>query len=315
MYLVTGATGNVGRHVVKQLLAAGADVRATSRQPSSARLPDRVEVIRTDQGSFPLDGVSAVFVNATAVGDRLEALLSQAKPHGVHRIVLLSSSAVLDEANPVGVHHRELERQVKQSGLEWTVLRPGVFNSNALVWSGGIRVEGLVRAPFATARIAPIDERDIAAVAGRALRSDGADGLLGAAPVLSGPEVLTPLDQVRIIGQAIGVSLRYEEETPEAVRRAILEAGEPPWVADGLLRYYARAAIHPVETSPAVAEITGEQPRTFASWAADHVTAFRAPARTNGLAVPAERPVSQHEEGTVHGGEQAVQTDKREAQR
>src|SRR5947209_2427332 len=97
VYLVTGATGNVGRHVVERLLAAGVGVRATSREPSTAHLPDRVEVMRSDGDTLPLDGVSAVFVNLTALGtfidaaeDRLGALLGQARSHGVRRLVLLS---------------------------------------------------------------------------------------------------------------------------------------------------------------------------------------------------------------------------------
>lgn len=152
------------------------------------------------------------------------------------------------------------------------MLRPGVFSSNTLTWADGIRTEGVVRLPFARARIAPIDERDVAAVAVRALLS--ADGLLGAAPVLSGPEALTQTDQVRIVSRALGVGLRFEEIEPEAAREAMINSGLPPWAVDGLLRYYATAATRPVPLSSAVADITGEQPRTFADWANHHATAF-----------------------------------------
>ncbi|MCP2257484.1 Uncharacterized conserved protein YbjT, contains NAD(P)-binding and DUF2867 domains [Streptoalloteichus tenebrarius] len=276
MYLITGATGNVGRHLVDHLLAAGVPVRATTRHPRTAHLPDPVEVLPAEETTFPLEGVRAVFVNPSAVGHHLDTLLTQARTHGVRRVVLLSTSAVLDEANPIGAHHRELEDQLVRSGLPWTVLRPGAFNSNTLGWADQIRTEGVVRAPYGGARIAPIDERDIAAVAAQALLSHETDRLRGATPVLSGPEIVTPVDQVRAIGAATGVPLRFEEMPPEDAREAMPRAGVPALAADGVLRYHAHAALHPVEISPAVEEITGRAPRRFADWAVEHAAAFKA---------------------------------------
>ncbi|MFG3254022.1 NAD(P)H-binding protein [Streptomyces sp. NPDC048172] len=287
MHLITGATGNVGRPLVELLVAAGAPVRALSRDPekAAAALPASVEAVRDGAegpGTFPLEaleGVRTVFVNHAAVGDRTEALLRQAAEHGVRDVVLLSTAAALDEANPVGAHHRELERLVRESGLRWTALRPGVFHSNALAWAEGVRTDGTVRAPYGAARVTPVDERDIAAVAARALL-DGLDGLgegsalAGRTPVLSGPEQLSTEDQVRILGEALGRPVRFEELDPGAWRAGLVAAGVPEWVADGLAGHYARAAAHPVEVSPVVEEVTGRPPRPFAEWAAAHAAAF-----------------------------------------
>ncbi|MGW0733985.1 NAD(P)H-binding protein [Streptomyces sp. NPDC002851] len=280
MYLVTGATGNVGRHLVAELVVAGVKVRATSRRPESAGLPPEVEVVATEPGRFPLDGVTAVFANPAAVEEELGALLAQAAQHDVRKVVLLSTAAALDETNPIGAHHRQLEDQVRESGLPWTLLRPGVFNSNALMWAEAIRGEGVVRAPYASARIAPIDERDVAAVAARALLprsgSAGQDAdLTGASPVLTGPELLTQADQVARIARAAGVRATYEEITPEAAREGLVSAGLPGRVADGLLGYYAQAGDRPLHPTPAVTEATGRAPRTFAAWAEEHAEAFR----------------------------------------
>ncbi|SHG25798.1 NAD(P)H-binding protein [Streptoalloteichus hindustanus] len=274
MYLITGATGNVGRPLIDHLLAAGAQVRATTRRPATAALPDQVEVVQADETAFPLDGVRAVFVNPAAIGNGLDALLTQAKAHDVRRVVLLSTSAVAVPGNPIGEHHRELEQRVMDSGLPWTMLRPGAFNSNTLAWATEIRTEQVVRAPYGEARIAPIDERDIAAVAGEALLSHDTDRLHNAAPVLSGPEVLTTADQVRDIAAATGVSLRFEEVSPEAARQSMVEAGVPAFAVDGVLGYYAHATHHPTTVSPVVQEITGRAPRRFADWAAEHAAAF-----------------------------------------
>ena len=275
MFLVTGATGNVGRHVVDRLLEAGAKVRATSRNPATAGLPEQAEVVRGDAESWPLEGVTSVFLNPAALPDGPAALLGQAKAHGVRRIVLLSSSATLDPSNGIGAHHRELERQIEESGLEWTFVRPGAFASNTVRWAGQIRSDGVVRAPYGEAETAPIDERDIAAVAARALLADSSDGLVGGKPVLSGPESLSQIDMVRIIGEAIGTELRFEELAPDVARTQMLAQNYPEFVVDALLSYYSQAIGRQADISPAVEEITGQSARTFAQWAADHVSDFR----------------------------------------
>ncbi|MEU9021672.1 NAD(P)H-binding protein [Actinomadura sp. NPDC048394] len=268
MILVTGATGNVGRHLVGELLCADVKVRALTRDPATARLPGEVEVARTDE--MPLDGVTSMFLNPAVFWTGLGDVLERARDHGVRRIVMLSSSAALDDdpRNAIGAHHLELERAIEATGLEWTFVRPGEFATNALAWADTIRAGEPVREPYARARSAPIHERDIAAVAARALLSDG---LVGAKPVLSGPEALTHPEMVEIIGAAAGVPARFEEISPEQAREEMLSR---PYmregIVDALLRVRAEAADRDVEISPEVERITGRPARTFAEWAADH---------------------------------------------
>ncbi|MGK5558110.1 NAD(P)H-binding protein, partial [Actinomadura kijaniata] len=205
-----------------------------------------------------------------AFWDGAEALLDRARRAGVRRIVVLSSSAALaGEANPIGAHHLALERQVEATGLEWTHLRPGAFAANALGWADQVRENGVVRGPYARAHTVPIDERDIAAVAVRALTGDD---LVGARPELSGPESLTFADQARIIGEAIGRPVTYEELSPEGVRATMTYA--PELVVDALLRFWAQAVDRPQPVSSEVERITGRPARTFAEWAADHAPDF-----------------------------------------
>jgi uncharacterized protein YbjT (DUF2867 family) len=89
-----------------------------------------------------------LFDDPAEAAARLRTLVGEAASEGVRRLVLLSSSSVLDHDSPIGKRHRDLEEQVMGSGLEWTVLRPGIFHSNVLSWSASVRAERVVRAPF-----------------------------------------------------------------------------------------------------------------------------------------------------------------------
>lgn len=272
MIVVTGATGNVGRHVVDELVAAGAEVRALTRDPDSARLPEGVRVART--ADLPLDGATAVFLNAAVVWQTGAAeLLREAARAGVRRIVTLSSSAAAEPGpgNVIGNHHHELETEIEASGLAWTHVRPGAFASNALQWVAQIRKGDVVYGPYAQAHIAPIHEADIAAVAARALLSED---YTGQKPLLSGPRSLTFAEQVAILGEALGRPLRYEEIPAEAAREAMTGGGVPAAIADSLLRMYAESVGRPAEISPETERITGRPGRTFAQWASEHTAAF-----------------------------------------
>lgn len=156
MILVTGATGTVGRPLVDELLAAGRKVRALSRAPARAGLPAEVEVAAT--ADLPLDGITSVFFVMNAFPGGSAEPIARMKAAGVRRIVALSSYSVLDDdpKNMIGVKHRDLERQIEETGVEWTFLRPaGGFAATALEWAEQIRTDGVARFPFGDAWTAP----------------------------------------------------------------------------------------------------------------------------------------------------------------
>jgi len=148
-----------------------------------------------------------------------------------------------------------------------------MFAANALSWwAPQIRAGDVVRWPHLTVPTAPIDERDIAAVAGRALCEDGH---AGAEYVLTGPQSLTQFEQVSTIGRAIGRSLRLEEISPDEAQRELLTIGPLPAV-NMLLQAWAAAIGQPAHVTSTVAEITGTPPHTFFDWATDNSAEFRA---------------------------------------
>jgi len=278
---VIGATGAVGRQVVSQLIAANVRVRALARNPDSANLPAQVEIVRGDL-TIPdtldrsLDGVDAVFLvwtaPATAVSPALARIVKR-----VPRVVFLSAPhqtphPLFQQPNPVATLHKEIERLIEASGLQWTFLRPGMFAANALLWwAPQIRAGNVVRWPYAEAPTAPIHERDIAAVAARILCEEGHSGK---DYVLTGPQSLSHSEQVSIIGAVIGRSLRFEEISPEEARTELLTVGPLPAI-NMLLNAWAAAIGLPAFVTSAVADITGTPARTFRDWVIDHYDEFR----------------------------------------
>ncbi|MEV4186580.1 NAD(P)H-binding protein [Streptosporangium canum] len=281
MILVTGATGNVGRQVVSQLRDAGAAVRALVRDPSSAGLPEEVDVVRGDLSApdtleAALDGVESVFlVWPFFTADGAPAVLDAVGRHA-RRIVYLSSAGVREDVerqgDPINQFHADVERLIERSGLEWTFLRAGGFATNALAWAPEIRDGGVVRAPFGAATRSLIHERDIAAVAVRVLTGDGHGG---AKHHLTGPELLSTVEQVRAVGEAAGRPARFEEIPAEEARRQMLASGWPASVVDGIFDAHAGMVTEPERITSTVEEITGVPARTFRQWAADHAGDFR----------------------------------------
>jgi uncharacterized protein YbjT (DUF2867 family) len=283
--LVIGAADLIGRQVVSQLLDSGADVRALAADPESVGLPEGVDVVRGDLSEpgtieASLVGVEVVFLDWPY--DRRAARFPAAKSapaivdavaRHARRIVLISSHGGLDdlEAGPAGGLYAELERLIERSGLEWTFLRLCMPASITLNWAPPIRAGDLVRGPYAGSARTLLHERDIAAVAVRALTGDGH---VGAKYLLTGPESLTYAEQVRTIGEVIGRPLRYEEITREAAREQLFKSWTPEF-ADAVLDAMAARVAKPEGVRRTVEAVTGTPARTFREWVTDHADDFR----------------------------------------
>lgn len=278
MFLVAGATGNVGGELVRALAGAGERVRALVRDPGKAAVPAGVEVATGDLNrsaslTEALAGVRGVFLLSGY--EDMPGLLAAVRDAGVERVVLLSGSSVLgkDLDNPISQYMLRSEAAVHQSGLGWTVLRPHGFMSNTLQWGEQLRAGDLVRAPFAGVRVSMIDPADIAAVAALALR-DGGRGHEGRSYRLTGPESLLPADRVKVLGSVLGRELRFEGQ-PDAEARAEMTAAMPVEYVDTFFSFYADGTLDESEVLPTVEQLLGRAPRTFEQWAAAHADAFR----------------------------------------
>lgn len=282
--LVTGATGRVGRLVVDLLIEAGVPVRAlTRRSEAASMLPANVEIVIGDL-TVPesldagLRGVGAVFLVWTAPPTTVPAVVDRLAANA-RRVVFLSSPhqtphPFFRQPNPMAVLHADIERHIASAGLESTFLRPGMFASNVVSWwAPAIRADGVVRWPYAAAETAPVDERDVAAVAARSLDQDGhAEGDY----VLTGPESLSQAEQVSIIGDVLGRRITFEELSPDEFRRET-EGSWPRPAVDMLLAAWGATIGTPALVTSTVLDILGSPPRSFRQWVADNATAFVGP--------------------------------------
>ena len=265
--LVTGATGNIGRLVVDELLALGAtDVRALTNNPAKAALPPEVEVVRGYLGK--LETLPAAF-------DGVDRMYLAPLLHTVEEATRLAAAAgvghIVDLAGAKGTDWQPIERAVEASGVPWTHLEPGEFMQNAGLWADQIRAGDTIRDGYPQSANALIAIEDIAAVAARALVD--ADSYRGQVLTLTGPETLTRAEKVRQIGQALGRDLTYAElshdETVSQLRPMMGDFAA--WYVDGM----AYLAQHPQRATATVAELTGRPGTTFAQWVAANVEVFQ----------------------------------------
>ncbi|MER5325989.1 NAD(P)H-binding protein [Streptosporangium roseum] len=280
MIVVFGSTGNVGRHVVTGLVAAGERVRAFTRDPARARFDESVEVVAgdlRDPGTVlaALTGADGVYVATSpdALAHEL-AVAAALRRSGAGRVVKLSSVAAnAPVTDSYGAAHAAAENAFMDSGAEWTVLRPAGYMSNVLQWRSSITSQGRVYQPYGKVRRAVIDPEDVAAVAVACLTTAGHHGK---AYQLTGPEALTAPQQTARVSVALGRPLEFVDVDPEQARNGMIRAGMPPELVDGLLSSMADPGpLRGGTPQSTVRQITGRPPATFDSWLARHLTELR----------------------------------------
>lgn len=274
--LVTGATGNVGRHVLNRLLELGAEVRALVREPGAVILPAGVAVAggdltRPDTLNAALAEVDSVFLVWPGMPTSAAPATVERLSEHTRRVVYLSAMGGRDGERPVGFWG-EIEGLIERTRLESTFLRASGFAANTLGWAEQIRTGAVVRWPYGRARRSLIHEKDLAAVAALALTEDRH---VGAAYTLTGPEAVSQQDQARLIGEAIGHPVRWEEQPRAEARDLLLTAWGDPAFVDMALDGWAAMVDAPEPVTTTVEQVTGVPARTFRQWALDHAADFR----------------------------------------
>lgn len=281
MIVVTGATGNIGRHLVGLLAAAGEPVRAVSRGTAPVDLPAKVEHVVADLGDLDslapaFEGADALFLLITGAqlmtGPEPQRLLKAAAAAGVRRVVFVSSQGAVTRPDSDGyARSLEFERALADSDLAWTVLRPGGFFSNTYAWIESVRSARTVAAPFGGVGLPAVDPADIAAVAAVALRTDEH---AGRAYTLTGPALVTPREQAAALAAAVGEPISFVELTPAQAKENLLRF-MPEAVADHTLTILGTPTAAEQEVSGDIATVLGRPATAYAEWATANSALFR----------------------------------------
>ncbi len=283
MILVTGATGNIGSELVKQLIAKSADVRVVTRDEKKvSHLNPAIEAVIGDRQDptvikKALQGADKVFLLPVLIDEKHEAdrlLIDEAKRANVGRIVMISSGVLRSNPkNPIGVLHREVELLIEESGISWTVLRPGGFMSNALrFWADTIKSLATVFNPTGDGKSAPISPYDIAAVAAVVLSTTGHERKTY---YLTGSELLSAHDQVTTLSKVLGKPIECVDIPVEVAAEGMKSSGLPVAIIEGLADVWIRTRNgEGTFQSDEVERLTGRPAQTFETWCREHRSAF-----------------------------------------
>ena len=283
MVLVTGGTGAVGSELLRLLSQAGVATRALTRNPQKApNLPGIIwvggDLAKPETLTPAFEGAQKVFLLTSYYEDMVTLqhnAIAAARAAGVTHVVKVSAFAASDHSRaPIGRWHYQVEKELEESGLGWTILRPHHFMQNLLAQAEYIVKDGVVYSASGDGKIPYIDPRDIAAVAFVTLTQPGH---LGKKYVLTGGEAISYRQAAEIIGATIGKPVRFVDESPDQARARRVREGLPPAVIESALAIsaYQRAGGKTVTITNTIADLTGQPPRTVGEFVREHAAAFR----------------------------------------
>jgi len=283
MVFVTGGTGAVGSELLRLLSQAGVATRALTRNPQKApALPGITwvggDLAKPETLTLAFEGAQKLFLLTSYYEDMVTLqhnAIAAARAAGVTHVVKVSAFAASDHSRaPIGRWHYQVEKELEESGLGWTILRPHHFMQNLLAQAEYIVKDGVVYSASGDGKIPYIDPRDIAAVAFVTLTQPGH---LGKKYVLTGGEAISYRQAAEIIGATIGKPVRFVDESPDQARARRVREGLPPAVIESALAIsaYQRAGGKTVTITNTIADLTGRPPRTVRDFVREHAAAFR----------------------------------------
>ncbi len=274
-FLVSGASGTIGREVVRELQKKNYKVRVLTRDASKSEFPKDVEVVTgdlTDTESLEkvFEGVYATHL--ISIGDDKYTPLSNGKAivrmlqkSGVKRITVLWNGEGSEST---------LEKEVKNSELLWTIVQPQEYMANALGWVESIRKAKEVKEPFGDRPTAAIHENDVGNVIATIL-TDAGRRHHKKTYTLTGPKILTPRKQVEQIAHSLGQEIVFQELNEEQTRSRWREWGLSTETMDYLYNWYGNTPAQGYTVTSAVEDILGKPALTFKKWVSDNIIKFK----------------------------------------
>jgi uncharacterized protein YbjT (DUF2867 family) len=279
--LVIGATGTTGKELVKLLREHGRETRVTVRPSSNTSELQAlgVELVQADLKDVDslekaMKGIQKVYFATPLVPNMVElssSVIQAAKKAGVKHLVKLSGGGA--ELDTLAKWHNAVEKEMEQSGIAYTFLRPNTFMQNLVKFnSNTIRDHGAFYAPHGDGKAAYIDSRDIAEIAYRVLTEEGHENK---AYYLSGPEALSSAEIASILSSVTGKAIKFVDVPVEGARASMLKTGMPAEIVEGLLEHYNIMKLgHTAKLSSTVEDITGKKATTFETFAQENKGAF-----------------------------------------
>jgi len=283
MILVTGSTGLIGSGVLRGLSKAGMPARALTRDLKKSQKMPGVTWVAGDLGkpeTLPaaFEGAQTLFLLTHYLEDMVELqhnAIAAARAASVTHVVKVSAFGASDHSKaPIGLWHYRVEKELRESGLEWTMLRPHHFMQNLLAQAEYVIKEGAIYSASGDGKIPYVDARDVAAVAVATLTTPGH---LGKKYVVTGREAMSYRQAAEIIGAIIGKPVRFVDESQDEARARGVREGMPPAVIESALAIaaYQRAGGKTVTITSTIADLTGRPPRTVPEFVREHASAFR----------------------------------------
>ena len=281
MILITGASGNVGKEVLNQIVRRGAPVRAAFQSASkAATAPSGVEIATMDYNQpdtlhSALNGIDTVFLVGPPTSNLAlleRKAIDEIKRSGVMHVVKLSAMGGRDATFPR--QHTDSEDYIRSSGIPHTFVRPNGFMQNFVIYnSSTINGQNAFYGVQGDGEVSHIDIRDVAAVAVKALTESGHEGK---AYTLTGPVALTNKRIGEILSEDTGREIRYVDLPIEQFKQALLASGVPEWSANALIdlqQLYRRGGARAVTDD--VERLLGRKPISFEQFSRDYVSAFQ----------------------------------------
>ncbi|MBP2078810.1 SDR family oxidoreductase [Oceanobacillus polygoni] len=240
MILVTGATGQIGRLVVEQLLNMEVPVRAFVRNGDAfkdfhhASLEVAVGTFEDEKSlEKAVEGVDRLLLVARDNPNQViqhENVIKVAERKGVKHIVKLSALGV-SKGSPISLMrwHAETEEQLRNSKMDWTFLHPQLYMQNLLRFGDSVAGKGSFSAPMGSSEFALVDIRDIAEAAAKVLSDE--DGHASKIYTLTGPTAVSYKEIAKHLSTILGQSIHYNAVTQKQFYETLLENGTPPWRA------------------------------------------------------------------------------------
>ena len=287
--LVTGATGTVGKEVVKQLSARGQTIRAAARSANDNKTFGNLRGVRVVQLDYEtltslasaFKGVESLFLLTpfqSNMVDLTSNLVREAKNARIKYIV--RQSVMGAEAEP-GITpsrlHRQAEKIIEESQIPFTFLRPNFFMQNFVnFFAQTIKNQNAFYLAAGEGKVSFVDVRDIAAVAVHSLVDGVGSQHEGKAYDITGGEALSYGQAAEVLSSEVGKKINYVNISDEDAKKGMKDTGVDDWTINSMIELFEiiRAG-YASAVSPIVEQITGHKPVTFEQFAKDYAGAFR----------------------------------------